>query len=231
MATLCTTAETERQKPFFIDSLRQMAAHYNMLWLAHLRDRQNDDIYGYQPTLDLSLDKLAGYLAPECDHWTAERTAIVPYALQDRLAPLAALLADGRGVGVLVHGESAKVIGLADACSIDKAAAEMLGAIETFMSGKTVTTEQNELQERVFKAGIYAAAAYDAHTPKSGGEGYALRYSAAGELAEAGCTDHQIAAITGHNSLSMIQKYSRGANQKILAKQAQALREQNKNKT
>lgn len=33
-----------------------------------------------------------------------------------------------------------------------------------------------------------------------------LRYSAAGELAEAGCTDHQIAAITGHKSLSMIQK-------------------------
>lgn len=60
---------------------------------------------------------------------------------------------------------------------------------------------------------------------------HGLRYSAAGELAEAGCTDHQIAAITGHKSLSMIQKYSRGASQKILAKQAQALREQNKNKT
>ncbi|EAQ43651.1 Phage related integrase [Roseobacter sp. MED193] len=53
----------------------------------------------------------------------------------------------------------------------------------------------------------------------------------AGELAEAGCTDHQIAATTGHKSLSMIQKYSRGASQKVLAKQAQALREQNKNKT
>jgi len=59
---------------------------------------------------------------------------------------------------------------------------------------------------------------------------HGLRYSAAGELAEAGCTDHQIAAITDHKSLSMIQKYSRGASQKVLAKQAQALREQNKNK-
>ena len=57
---------------------------------------------------------------------------------------------------------------------------------------------------------------------------HGLRYSAAGELAEAGCTDHKIAAITGHKSLSMIQKNSRGASQKILAKQAQALREQNK---
>ncbi|EBA18363.1 Integrase [Roseobacter sp. SK209-2-6] len=63
-------------------------------------------------------------------------------------------------------------------------------------------------------------------------EGYGfhgLRYSAAGELAEAGCTDHQIAAITGHKSLSMIQKYSKSANQKRLAQQAQTLREQNKN--
>jgi integrase len=60
---------------------------------------------------------------------------------------------------------------------------------------------------------------------------HGLRYSAAGELAEAGCTYHQIASITGHKSLSMIQKYSRGASQKVLAKQAQALREQNKNKT
>jgi hypothetical protein len=42
------------------------------------------------------------------------------------------------------------------------------------------------------------------------------------------CTDHQIAAITGHKSLSMIQKNSHGASQKILAKQAKALREQNK---
>jgi integrase len=58
---------------------------------------------------------------------------------------------------------------------------------------------------------------------------HGLRYSAASELAEAGCTDQQIAAITGHKSLSMVQKYSKGASQKRLAKQAQALREQNKN--
>lgn len=60
---------------------------------------------------------------------------------------------------------------------------------------------------------------------------HGLRYSAASELAEAGCTDHQIAAITGHKSLSMVQKYSKGASQKRLAKQAQALREQNKDRT
>ncbi|WP_338045800.1 tyrosine-type recombinase/integrase [Parasedimentitalea marina] len=59
---------------------------------------------------------------------------------------------------------------------------------------------------------------------------HGLRYSAASELAEAGCTDQQIAAIIGHKSLSMIQKYSKGASQKRLAKQAQTLREQNKNR-
>lgn len=60
---------------------------------------------------------------------------------------------------------------------------------------------------------------------------HGLRYSAASELAEAGCTDHQIAAITGHKSLSMVQKYSKGASQKRLAKQAQTKRDQNKNRT
>jgi integrase len=60
---------------------------------------------------------------------------------------------------------------------------------------------------------------------------HGLRYSAAGELAEAGCTDQQIAAITGHKSLSMVQKYSKGARQKRLAKEAQSLREQSKNRS
>jgi len=58
---------------------------------------------------------------------------------------------------------------------------------------------------------------------------HGLRYSAASELVEAGCTDQQIAAITAHKSLSMVQKYSKGASQKRLAKQAQNLRKQNKN--
>ena len=35
---------------------------------------------------------------------------------------------------------------------------------------------------------------------------HGLRYSAAKMLAEAGCTPHQIAAITGHQTLAMVQK-------------------------
>jgi hypothetical protein len=41
-------------------------------------------------------------------------------------------------------------------------------------------------------------------------------------LAEAGCTPHQIAAITGHATLAMVQKYSKAAEQKRLATEAMA---------
>ncbi|WP_353328987.1 tyrosine-type recombinase/integrase [Phaeobacter sp. NW0010-22] len=34
---------------------------------------------------------------------------------------------------------------------------------------------------------------------------HGLRYRAASELAETGCTDHQTATITGHKSFSMVQ--------------------------
>lgn len=51
---------------------------------------------------------------------------------------------------------------------------------------------------------------------------HGLRYSAAKRLAEAGCTPHQIAAITGHATLSMVQKYSKGAEQRRLATEAMA---------
>ena len=59
------------------------------------------------------------------------------------------------------------------------------------------------------------------------GEGYTihgLRYFAAHQLAEAGCNDAQIASITGHKSVAMIARYSRKANQRILARLAQEKR-------
>ncbi len=46
---------------------------------------------------------------------------------------------------------------------------------------------------------------------------HGLRYTAATKLAEAGCSLKEIAAITGHRSLAMLEKYSRGADQKKLA--------------
>jgi integrase len=49
---------------------------------------------------------------------------------------------------------------------------------------------------------------------------HGLRYSAAKTLAEAGCSTHQIAAITGHKTLGMVQKYSKGVEQRRLATEA-----------
>jgi integrase len=46
---------------------------------------------------------------------------------------------------------------------------------------------------------------------------HGLRKSAARRLAEAGCTEHEIAAITGHASLHEVQRYTRGADQRRLA--------------
>ncbi|WP_261763188.1 tyrosine-type recombinase/integrase [Asaia bogorensis] len=50
--------------------------------------------------------------------------------------------------------------------------------------------------------------------------GHGLRKAAARRLAEAGCTPHQIAAITGHKTLSEIERYTRAADQKKLAEEA-----------
>lgn len=46
---------------------------------------------------------------------------------------------------------------------------------------------------------------------------HGLRKAAARRLAEAGCSAHEIAAITGHRSLSMVQHYTDSADQERLA--------------
>jgi integrase len=49
---------------------------------------------------------------------------------------------------------------------------------------------------------------------------HGLRKAAARRLAEAGCTMHEIASITGHASLSEIQRYTKAADQARLARAA-----------
>lgn len=49
---------------------------------------------------------------------------------------------------------------------------------------------------------------------------HGLRKAAARRLAEAGCTPHEIAAITGHRTLSEVQRYTQAADQKRLAQGA-----------
>ena len=46
---------------------------------------------------------------------------------------------------------------------------------------------------------------------------HGLRKAAARRLAEAGCSAHEIAAITGHRTLKEIERYTRGAEQARLA--------------
>lgn len=49
---------------------------------------------------------------------------------------------------------------------------------------------------------------------------HGLRKLAAAELADAGCTTHEIAAVTGHRTLAMVQHYTRTADQRRLAEAA-----------
>lgn len=50
---------------------------------------------------------------------------------------------------------------------------------------------------------------------------HGLRKAAARRLAEAGCTAHQIAAMTGHTTLKEVEHYTKAAEQSRLAEQAQ----------
>jgi hypothetical protein len=49
-----------------------------------------------------------------------------------------------------------------------------------------------------------------------------LRKAAARRLAEAGCTAHEIGAITGHTSLAELVRYTKAADQRRLAETAMA---------
>jgi integrase len=60
---------------------------------------------------------------------------------------------------------------------------------------------------------------------------HGLRKAAARRLAEAGCTEHEIAAITGHASLREIVRYTRAADQKRLADAAMEKVEGSKKRT
>ena len=55
---------------------------------------------------------------------------------------------------------------------------------------------------------------------------HGLRYAAADQLAELGCSLKEIAAITGHQSLSMLAKYTKGADQRRMGGAAISLWEE-----
>lgn len=67
----------------------------------------------------------------------------------------------------------------------------------------------------------FSAAAEKAGLP-AGCTPHGLRKAASRRLAEAGCTTHQIAAITGHKSLKEVERYTKSASQSGLAESAMA---------
>lgn len=52
------------------------------------------------------------------------------------------------------------------------------------------------------------------------GGAHGLRKAAASRLAEMGCTDREIMAITGHKTTKEIDRYTKAARQKVLAAKA-----------
>ncbi|WP_283808300.1 tyrosine-type recombinase/integrase [Bradyrhizobium ottawaense] len=59
-------------------------------------------------------------------------------------------------------------------------------------------------------------AAHDAGLPNDSSP-HGLRHAICVRLAEAGCTPHQIQAITGHDNLAEIETYTKAVSQKPLA--------------
>ena len=51
------------------------------------------------------------------------------------------------------------------------------------------------------------------------------RYTAAVQLADAGCSDSDIQAVTGHATLEMVQKYRARRDQRVASKRAQQQRD------
>lgn len=70
-------------------------------------------------------------------------------------------------------------------------------------------------------SGWFTDCARKAGLPK-GASPHGLRKAVARRLAEAGCTAHQIASITGHTSLREVERYAQSAQQKSLAADAMA---------
>lgn len=81
----------------------------------------------------------------------------------------------------------------------------------TTSSGKPLTAESfgNWFRDCCRKAGLPA-----------GFNSHGLRKAAARRLAEAGCSPHEIMAITGHKTLSEVERYTRSVNQERLAAKA-----------
>jgi integrase len=96
-----------------------------------------------------------------------------------------------------------------------------LGAILEQVPPRNMTFLMTELGKPFTAAGFshwFRDRCNEAGLPHCSAHG--LRKAAARRLAEAGCTEHEIAAITGHASLREIARYTKAADQQRLARAA-----------
>jgi integrase len=107
----------------------------------------------------------------------------------------------GERVWIPVHGRLAEALDAAERTAI---------TILTTQAGRpyTVSWFQHDVSHWVERAALRGLVAH-------GWRATALTW-----LAEAGCTPHQIASISGHKQLSMVEGYTREANKKTLARAA-----------
>jgi integrase len=115
---------------------------------------------------------------------------------------------DGKGIGVRQQKTSALV--WIPCHTVLKTALDAAPRHSEFIVGKEFTGDglSNVIRRALRRIG---AEQYTTH---------GLRKNAAIALAEAGCSPQQIAAITGHRSWKMLQHYTAGADQRLLAEQA-----------
>jgi integrase len=81
-----------------------------------------------------------------------------------------------------------------------------------------VTAQGSARSEKAF-TNWFREAAHAAGLP-SDSSPHGLRKAACRRLAEAGCTTHQIMAVTGHKALAEVETYTQAVRQKMLAEQA-----------
>jgi|SRR5215475_9637214 len=100
----------------------------------------------------------------------------------------------GAELMIPVHAELAKVLG--------ETSGDMTFLTTQFGKRFTAAGFGNWFHEECNDAGLLHCSAHG------------LRKAAARRLAEAGCTEHQIAAITGHASLREVARYTKAADQR-----------------
>jgi integrase len=107
----------------------------------------------------------------------------------------------GIELAIPVHGDLQQIIA-------ENAAGQMTFLITEWGKPFRPTGFSHWFRDRCDEAGLRHCSAHG------------LRKAAARRLAEAGCTAHEIAAITGHLTLKEVQRYTEGANQRRLADSA-----------